>query len=64
MYTTYEVRRSEDQVGEQLVLALAQTLRGTTVHPLRTYEDGVATTLRWLRGESDEPPFGLADVES
>jgi len=60
----YQLKRTDDEIAEQRVLALAQTTAGTTIQPRRTFEEGVTCTLAWLLGEDDEPPFGLPDWES
>lgn len=54
---TMELKRTEDEVWEQVNQAEEQTLQGGTKWSGMTYEQGVANAIRWMTGDDDTPPM-------
>lgn len=54
-------RPSPVDVDKQLNKAWESIEKGTTRWPGMTFEQGVADTISWMTGDSDEPPFGDDD---
>ena len=48
---------TEDEIEEQLNLALESVAEGRSRWPGMTYEQGVENTLRWLSGDADDGPM-------
>lgn len=53
--------REEEAVQQQLDEATVWTSQGITQYRAMTYEDGVASALRWVLGEQEEPPIEVED---
>lgn len=48
---------SDIEIRAELDLAEDQNMEGNSQWPGMTYEQGVAATLRWISGDSDERPM-------
>lgn len=49
--------RTRDEVDAQLDKTISAIEEGTTRWAGMTYEQGVDNALRWVMGDSDEPPM-------
>lgn len=52
-----KIERSRQEVDKLLNFAADCTDNGRSPYPGMTYEQGVEAGIRWLIGESDDPPF-------
>lgn len=48
---------TQEQIDEQLNLAAEAVDEGQSKWPGMTYEQGVDNAIRWMTGESDQPPM-------
>lgn len=48
--------RTESEIEDQIGKALESGENGSTLFGM-TYEEGVDAALRWVNGDSDEPPI-------
>ena len=53
----YMVKRSDEEIDEQLNIAMEQFDKGGSKFPGMTYEQGVAEALQWVLGDSDDQPI-------
>jgi len=51
------VKRSDEEIDEQLNIAMEQFDKGGSKFPGMTYEQGVAEALQWVLGDSDDQPI-------
>lgn len=52
-----DIARTDEQIDEQLTAAMESVDNGTTNWPGMTYEQGVDNALRWVTGQSNDPPM-------
>lgn len=56
-WTDVIVERSQEEVDEQLNLAMEAVDRGRSKWPGMSYEDGVRAALNWMTGDDETPPM-------
>jgi hypothetical protein len=49
--------RSQEEIDSQLNMTTEAVDAGSTNWPGMSYEQGVENALRWVTGESDDPPM-------
>ena len=49
--------RTREEIDEQLNQTIDSVDEGSTKWPGMTYEQGVDNALRWVAGDSDQPPM-------
>ena len=51
------MNRTKQEIEMQLDEAIAQVAEDSTLYPAMTYEQGVEAALRWILGETEDPPM-------
>jgi hypothetical protein len=51
------IMRTDDEIDEQMNLAVDSIDAGRSKWPGMSYEQGVDAALRWVRGESEDKPM-------
>lgn len=49
--------RRQEEIFDQLDLAVESEIEGRSKWPSMTYEEGVSAALRWVIGETDDKPM-------
>lgn len=52
-----KLARTDSQINEQLNRAIEVVDGGSTNWPGMSYEQGVDNALRWITGQTDDPPM-------